>query len=111
MKTTISPWTVLCLSVVLCVSASACHTTLIVNGPMERSPLMGSAPVQPKQKQRQGNVALGIHSLKSTQADNCADRSPPDVRIRTDFLDNLIHVAIGPVYTSLSVETYCRPEP
>jgi len=94
------------MSIIL--STISCHSVVIVIGE-EKSPVsISDAPPEPMRRERQGSTAMGIIGLTREPEPIVCRQQKPEVRIVTDFTDNVIHFFIGPFYTTRTVEIYCR---
>ncbi len=79
---------------------SHCQTTIIQINP-------SSEPmIQPTGKVRYGSAAFGYIDISKNYESPCG-QNVNQVVIRRDWLDSVIHFAIGGIYTTRSVEVYC----
>lgn len=90
---------------ILILLAPGCHSLTIV--PREDLP-RASATDRPDLQRREGSYLFGIFEVRAHEVEVACGKAPPEVRIRTGFVDNVIHFLIGPAYTTKSVEVYCR---
>lgn len=86
--------------VLMSIVLSNCQTTVIQINP-------SSEPmIQPSGKVRYGSAAFGYIDVTKNYESPCG-QNVNQVVIRRDWLDSLIHFAIGGIYTTRSVDVYC----
>jgi len=97
---------VLIVAIVILCAFSSCQTTTVVFNENEPLPM----PEQLNVQQRYSSLALGIIELSDPQTTTCPpEKNVSRVVVHRGFIDLLIHASIGGIYTTRTIEVYCKP--
>ena len=95
------------LVLVLFVTAGAnCHKTTIKVKPQQHPDYIREAKLE--KKVRYKSLFLGVKELSTAEPEQCPENRAETVIIKRDLIDSVIHVLIGGVFTTRSVELYCH---
>ncbi|EMY79512.1 hypothetical protein LEP1GSC060_2442 [Leptospira weilii serovar Ranarum str. ICFT] len=64
---------------------------------------------EPDQTFKQGGYLFGLIDAFETPKIRCAE-GKPEILIRRNFSDNVIHWTIGGIYTQRTVQVFCKKE-
>ncbi|PJZ71489.1 hypothetical protein CH373_03095 [Leptospira perolatii] len=85
-----------------------CHTTVVVHKESGTPDSVSKEQTfSPDRTFRQGSYLVGIYPSESAPDISCPSGTP-EVKMITSFRDALMHVLIGGVYTTKTVEVYCK---
>ncbi|WP_061249616.1 LA_3781 family PerA/PerB upregulated protein [Leptospira alstonii] len=87
-------------------TTTVCYNTTLQ---IHNTPHSLSVESEPDQTFKQGGYLFGLIDAFETPKIQCAE-GKPEILIRRNFWDNVIHWTIGGIYTRRTVQVFCKKE-